>query len=176
MIALERLAACALGELHADAESEVEEHVLSCGRCAAVYASFVRLGRSVAALVQAGGASMVAPRTIVEALEREGLVSRRYVLAPGAVVPCTVGADDIYSLTTFEADLSGIERVDMIRGTQRIDDVPFEPSGTVRLITSCELIRALPSMKLPFRLVAVRPDGSEKVLAEYTLDHTAFAP
>jgi hypothetical protein len=175
MIAIECLLAGALGELDGDVEREVDEHILSCGSCAATYTSLVRLGPEIAALVRAGNASMPITRTLADRLEREGLVTRRYLLTPGAIVPCTVGAEDIYSLTTLEADLSKAQRVDLIRGEQRISNVPFD-GGAVRLLTSAEVIRSVPTMKLPFRLVAVDAGGHDRLIAEYTLDHTAPVP
>ena len=176
MIAIAHLLSNALGELEDDMEREVDEHILSCGRCAATYASLVRLGPEIAALVRSGTATMFVSRALADRLEREGLVTRRYLLTPGAVVPCTIGAEDIYSLTTLEGDLSHAERVDLIRGDHCTRDVPFDRSGSVRLLTSGDVIRNFPTMKVPFRLVAVGADGQERTIGEYTLDHTAFDP
>jgi hypothetical protein len=72
--------------------------------------------------------------------------------------------------------LSKVERVDVVRGQMRIPDVPFDRSGFVRLLTSGDLIRAVPTMKIPFQLVAVDAAGRDRTLGEYTLDHTAYAP
>ena len=176
MIAPELLLGCALGELGPEAEVEVEEHVLSCAECANLYASFVNIGIGVEELVRTGRTTMQLTDTLQLRLEREGLVSRRYVLSPGAIVPCTVGAEDLYSLTTLEADLSHEQRVDLDRGGQRIADIPFDARGVVRLLSSSDVLRKLPTMKLPFRLVGVDAEGRERVLGEYTLDHTAFVP
>jgi len=175
-MAVERLVASALGELAADEDAEVEEHVLSCGHCAAIYASLVRLGPAIAHLVGDGGATMPITRTLVERLEHEGLITRRYELTSAAVVPCAVGADDIYSLTTYHVNLAGVSRVDLIRAGQRLSDVPFDAvRGRVYMLSRAEALRMLPTTKLPIRLVAVEASG-ERTLGEYTLDHTAFAP
>lgn len=174
MIESERLLAAALGELSGDEELAVEEHVVSCGACAARYASFVRLGPALAALVRDGAAAMPITRSLVERLDAEGLVSRRYVLAPGAMVPCGVGPADVYSLVVLDADLTGATRIDLIRGADRLADVPYDPTGHVYLLTPSRIVRTFPTMKLPLRLIAV--DGvSERALGDYTLDHTAFA-
>jgi hypothetical protein len=173
MIPLERLIASALGELAADDDAEIEGHVLSCSSCAAAYAGLLRLGPALAALVRGGHCYMAVTPLLVERLERERLVTRRYRLAPGEVVPCTVGADDLYSLTTLEADLSDFERVDLLRGDARVPDVPFEPT-CVRTLSPADALRRLPTMRLPLRLVAVTADG-DRPIAEYTLSHTAFA-
>jgi hypothetical protein len=175
VIGVERLIACALGDLAGDAADEVEEHVLSCSACAATYAKFVRLGPAIRALVRDGGTTVPATPALVDAAEAAGLVTRRYVLTPGAVVPCTVDASDIYSLTSYVGlDLAGVSRLDFVRAGTRIADVPFDArAGRLYMLTRAETLRALPTMKLPIRLVAVE-DGGERTIAEVTLDHTAF--
>jgi len=177
VIAVDRLIACALGELASEAADEVEEHVLSCSACAAMYASFVRLGPAIRALVHDGGAMLPATRALVEAADAAGLVTRRYVLTPGSVVPCTVNATDIYSLTTYEGlDLEGVLRLDFIRAGTRIADVPFDAqAGRLYMLTRAETLRTLPTVKLPIQLVAVE-GSNERTIAEVTLDHTAFDP
>jgi hypothetical protein len=176
MIAVDRLLSSALGELDPRADLEVEEHVLSCGSCATKYAAFVRLGPAIAQLVRSGSAMMPVTRTLAERLGAEGLISRRYVLEPGKIVPCAVGADDVYTLTTYHADLTGVSRVDLVRTGGRLEDVPFDASeGRFYMVVNCDFLRTLPSMKLPLRLVAVDA-GGERTIGEYTLDHTAFVP
>ncbi len=173
MIALDRLIACALGDLSGDDELAVEEHVLSCDACARRYASFVRIGPAIAALLRSGSASTFLTRDLVARFEAEGLVTRRYELEPGRRVPCTVDGSDIYALATFHADLRGVERVDLERMGQRVTDVPFDPTtGRVYMITSCDFIRSLPTMEFPLRLIAVDAHG-DRTLGDYLLDHTA---
>ncbi len=167
MIDIDRLIACALGE----DDAAVEEHVLACSACAARFAAFVRLGPAIAELVRAGAGGCVATRSLVDKLEAERLISRRYALAPGSVVACTVGADDIYSLCVFAVPATA-PRVDLVRVSGRLADIPVD-AGHVYLVTPSALIRTLPSMKLPFQLIVVEP-GGERTLAEYTLDHTAM--
>jgi hypothetical protein len=172
----ERLLASALGELTGDAEATVEEHVLACGPCAERYAAFVRMGPAVADLIRTARVALPITKTLLDRFEAAGLVTRRYVLAPGSTVPCTVGAEDIYSVVRFEADFRGASQVDLIRGNVRQVDVPFDPdAGVVYTATPASALRTLPTMKLQFRLVAIDAHG-ERALADYTLDHTAFAP
>jgi len=177
VIAVDRLIACALGELTGEAADEVEEHVLSCGACAATYASFVRLGPAIRSLVRDGDAMLPATSALVEAVDAAGLVTRRYVLTPGAIVPCTVDAADIFSLATYEGiDLAGVSRLDVIRAGTRIADVPFDArAGRLYMLSSAKTLRSLPTIKLPIRLVAVESAG-ERTIAEVTLDHAAFEP
>lgn len=174
MIAIDRLVACAVDELPEDEAREVEEHVLGCTPCAALFERLVALGDALRELVRAGAASFVATRGLVDRLDAARLLSRRYELGPGAIVPCSVGAADIYSCVRFAADLSGVTRVDVERGATRLTDVPFEANeGAIYLVTSSALIRTFPTAKLAFRLIAVDARG-ERPLGQYTLDHTGF--
>jgi hypothetical protein len=148
-------------------------HVLSCGRCAAIYVSFVRLGPAIATIIRSGHAGMPVTRSLAERLDAEGLISRRYTLEAGRPVPCSIGPDDIYSLTTYHVDLSGVSRVDLIRAGQRIADIPFDgASNRVYMLTRADVLRALPTMAFKLVLLAVDERG-ERTLGEYILDHTA---
>jgi hypothetical protein len=63
--------------------------------------------------------------------------------------------------------------VDLIRGGQRLLDVPFDPdAGRVYMVTRADFLRTLPTMKVELRLIAV-DDGNERTLGEFVLDHTA---
>lgn len=174
MIALDRLLACALGEASDEADNElVEEHVLSCDECATRFAALVELGPTIGALVANSQTRMPITRTLLERFEAAGLISRRYVLAPGATVPCSVAPGDLYSLVRLEADLRGVTRVDIVMGDQRLPDVPFEVStGTVHTVATTAWLLTLPTMRIPIRLIAV-DDGGSRTLADYTLSHTA---
>ena len=179
MIELDRLIALALGELDPAEESVVEEHVLECDQCAAILERLLETGDAVRELIGDGGIALVGSGHIIDRLERAGLVSRTYRIAPGETVPCTVGATDIYSAAHLEVDLSGVRRVDLVRasllGSGRVEDVPFDPArGTISMLTPSALIRTFPSMLFTLTLIAVDADG-ERVLGEYRLDHTAFS-
>lgn len=177
MIALDVLARLALGDLDEGEEQAAEEHVLSCTECARTLEGLVVAGEAVRALFERGSTQVFVTSSVVAELERAALVTRRYVLAPGSTVPCTVDAKDVYVLTTLEADFAGVARVDveLPRGV-RMSDVPFDPArGTIAFVTPARPLRALPSKQFPLRALAVEPDGRERTLGEYVLDHTAFA-
>jgi hypothetical protein len=174
MIARDPLLACALGDLTESSEAEVEEHVLSCDACAASYARTLRLVAAIGELIRDGNASLPLTRSLAEQLEADGLVSRRYVLHPGETGACSVDANDLYTLVTYYADLRRVSRVDLIREGQRFIDVPFDvAAGRVDMLYRADHLRALPTMTLELKLVAVE-QRSERPLAEYTLAHTAF--
>jgi hypothetical protein len=116
----------------------------------------------IGALVRAGGAGFPATRSLVARLDAEQLISRRYALAPGSAVPCTVGAADIFSLLVFEVPGAPAE-VDLQRGAQRLTGVPVD-DGHVYLVTPSAVVRTFSTGKIPFRISSF----------EYTLDHTAL--
>jgi hypothetical protein len=173
MIALDRLIDLALG---AD-DDAADEHVLACGACASLLERLLAIGDGVRALVAAGKISTIASGELVDAMIAAKLLTRHHVIAAGAIVPCRITADDLFSATHLLGSFEGIARVDVIRttpaGRDRIADVPVDRvRNEVHLITSATAIRPLPSMHLRFELVAVSDDG-ERTIGTYTLDHTA---
>lgn len=164
-----RLLAFAVGD-----DDSAEEHVMSCTRCADRVATFLRIGPALATLVRGGAMSMPITPSLLVQLEAAGLISRRYVLAPGTTVPCTVGATDRYSLARFEADFTGVTRIDLVTPLQRLDDVPFG-DGIVLTVISGDYLRTLPTVTMPFSLVSVEP-GGDRVLGTYGFAHTAYVP
>jgi hypothetical protein len=178
VIDLERLVMLALGELGDQEAAEVEEHVLGCGTCASTLERLLRIGAAAREIVRSGKVALPVTASLVEQLTSAGLVSRSYHLAPGRIVPCTAGAVDIYALTTLEADLNGIERIDIVRtapgSSVRMRDVPFDrASGLVRFVSRSDFLRTLPTTRLRLEVLAVDEAGERK-LGEYFLDHTAF--
>jgi anti-sigma factor RsiW len=131
MIALDRLIAYAAGDLSGDDELTVEEHVLSCGACAAVVERLVRLGSAIRELVRAGALDgrLIGTPALVAKLDAEGLIHRRYHAAPGQSVACSVGADDVFAVLTLEVPLAGVSRVDFVHNNNRFADVPFDAAN-----------------------------------------------
>lgn len=176
MMDVELLEASILGALSPALEEEVEEHLLACGACADVYERLLALGAAIRALVTRGEVWVHATAELEARLVDAGLLKRRYTLRPGDTVACTVDATDVYSLATYHADVTGVTRVDVFYADRRLEDVPFGPDGTVRMLAPGGALRKLPTSTLPVRLVAVADDGSERTLGAYALDHTAYAP
>ncbi len=177
MIALARLIAFALDELDEADAATLDEHILACTTCATTLTRLISLGPAVHALIATGQVPFAAPTSLVQHLDRAGLVSRTYRLRPGESLPCAVGVTDIYAATHLEADLSQVDRVDLVRvtpvGDVRLEDVPFDRDrGVVSLINPSAVIRTYPTMQIRMRLVAV-DGGADRVLGEYTLEHRA---
>jgi hypothetical protein len=180
MIAFERLAMLALGELSEADAAEVEEHVLGCDACAAVVERLVELGERMREVARAGGVGMMPGHALVEQLASERLVTRTYRIAPGGSVACTVGGRDIYSAMYLEVDLHGVRRLDLLYDapslTFRLQDLPFDPErGELTFVRAAEELRLLPTERKTIRLVSVE-DGGDRLLGEYVLNHTAYRP
>jgi hypothetical protein len=176
VIAIEELLRLVLDELDESERDRVDEHLLGCSDCAATAEQLAVVGEEITALVRTASVSVVVTARARAELERAGLITRTYALRPGDIVPCTVDALDRYVLTELSAELAGVRRVDLVVGDRRLEDIPFDTEkGSVEYVSPGEVLRALPSMTLPLRLVAV--DGaSERDLGSYTLEHTAYAP
>lgn len=175
MIAVERLLMLALDELDDAEATEVEAHVLACGACAARFERLLRLGALLGEIVRAGAMSFAVTPSLTAELEAAGLVSRAYRLAPEEIVPCSVGADDIYALTTLEAKLDDVARLDLTvtlpAATMRMTDVPFaRERGLVAYVTPSRHLRQLPSTRVTIELL----DGDRRI-GRYFLDHSAFS-
>jgi hypothetical protein len=178
VIAIERLIAYALGELEGDEALEVDDHVLSCGACAERLTRLLDLGAGVRALVRGGVAPIFLAPALRDALESAQLITRRYRLRPGEIVPCEVAAHDVYTLIELEANLHGATRVDLVRaGAYRLPDVPIDRArGVVALVQPGERIRQEPTMRIELELIAVEEGTGDRSLGSYTLSHTAYRP
>jgi hypothetical protein len=80
-----------------------------CSGCSAALEQLLALRAAVSDLVRGGGVTMIITPRLLEGMQREGLVTRTYVIEPGASVACSVGANDIYTVVRLQgADLSGL--------------------------------------------------------------------
>jgi anti-sigma factor RsiW len=187
------------GDLAADAESAVEEHAFSCDACARRMTAVGRLAQGVLrTIARRGGFDIVATRSMVEQLERDGLVTRHYRAKLGDVVPCGVGALDDLLVTTIEADLTGVERVSVSlhagdgRLLRRSDDAPIDRASGQLVYTLAgdaarsaafeDAVRGGPKpvgvtsevLTIVSRFSAIEPTG-ERVLGEVVLQHRTFS-
>lgn len=179
MIAFETLLRLACGDLEGAEEDAAEEHILACTDCARTLEGLVVVGEAVRELL--GRAEhplhLFATPALMSPIEDTGLVTRRYTLAPGEVVPCSIADHDLYVLTTFTGDLGDAMRVDVETAGQRVADVPFDASrGRITLLSPAGELRKLPTTRLPVRVFAFDAAGGERLVGTYTLDHTAQTP
>jgi hypothetical protein len=186
-------------ELAADTEAAVEEHAFECDACARRMSAVGQLAEGVLRTVaRRGGVDIAATQSMIQQLERDGLVTRHYRAKLGDVVPCGVAAEDDLLVTTIEADLTGVERVSFSllagdgRVLRRVDDSPVDrASGQLVYTLAGDLARSVffedavrggpkppgivgEVLKIVGRLAAVEPTG-ERVLGEIELQHRTFS-
>jgi hypothetical protein len=164
-------------------EERIETHLLSCDACGACLGGIIQLSEALNELARSGALRVVIPEEfIAHAIEDKRRV-RQYQIAPSQTVPCTISADDELLVARLTADLSGAVRVDLsfcdTRGVERhrMDDIPVRVDARwVIFQESAVFAKAAPSSTMVARLLAVGEDGAERLLGEYTLQHTRTIP
>jgi hypothetical protein len=165
------------GELPAPEAERVEEHFLACDECGARLRALAALGEGVRRLAGEGAVPLVVGPSFLEAASRAGLRTREYSVPPGGRVACTVTPQDDLLVGRMRADFRGVSRLDVLVEMaglpgQRIEDVPVSPDANeLILLQAMPAARALGRAELRIRLVA-RDGGLERVLGDYTFDHT----
>jgi len=165
-----------------EAEAErVEEHLFACDGCGRELRALVSLGDGVRRLAHRGALSMVVTPSFLETASRAGLRTREYVVPPGGRVACTVTAADDLLISRMRADFAGVSRLDVLAWVEgepdaRIEDVPIRQDAEELIVAqSMPWVRDLGHTVLRFRLVA-RDGSAERVLGDYTFEHTPTPP
>lgn len=164
-------------------EEALEEHLIDCDRCGARLREVIALAEGVGKLAREGSLRMVVSDQFVKRAAEEGLRVREYAPPPGGGVECTVTAGDDILIGRLAADLSGAKRVDLCifdeRGVEqlRLPDIPVDfGAGSVLYQESMTFAKAAPTNKMIARLVSVDEAGDERLLGEYTFNHTRSLP
>jgi hypothetical protein len=164
-------------------EETVEEHLLACDHCGARLREAISLVDGIRALAREGSLRMVVSETFVERATAAGLHLREYAPALGGSVQCTVTAEDDLLIARLSVDLQGAGRVDLClcdgNGVEqrRSSDIPFRPnSGGVVYQESMAFAKAAPTSTMIVRLVAFDEAEGERLLGEYTFNHTRSLP
>jgi len=168
-----------LGPLRSGAEEAVEEHLMSCDRCGDRLREVITLAEDLRTLARSGSLEVVISDHFVRHAEEMGQRVREYAPPKGGSVHCTVAADDDLLVARLAADLSSAARVDLswcdAQGVEflRMADIPVRAdAGSVICQKSITFAKASPSNTLIARLVAVDPEGAERLLGEYAFHHT----
>jgi hypothetical protein len=172
-----------LAALPGPEEEAVEEHLLGCDECGPRLRDTIALADGVRNLAREGSLRMVVSDAFLRRAAEEGLRVREYAPPPGGSIQCTVKAEDDILIARLAANLSEAARVDLCicdeRGVEqfRLADIPVH-SGASSIayqepITSA---KAAPTHTMIARLVAFDETGGERVLGEYTFNHTRSLP
>jgi hypothetical protein len=177
------LAAYWVAALATSEEDAVEQHLFECDRCGERLREVIALAEGVRKLAREGSLHVIVSESFLKRAADEGLRVRQYAPPPGGGVQCTVTAEDDILIGRLAADLTGAKRVDLCffdeRGVEqtRLSDIPVNPSaGSVLFQQSITYAKASPTYKLIARLVAIGEEGAERLLGEYTFNHTRSLP
>lgn len=172
-----------LAALASAEEEAVEEHLLDCDRCGARLREIIALAEGVRQLAREGSLRMVVSDAFLQRAAEEGLRIREYAPPPGGGVECTVTDADDLLIGRLAADLGGAKQVDLCicdeRGVEqlRIQDIPVHSGAdSIAFQESIALAKAAPTNKMMMRLVTFDEAGSERLLGEYTFNHTRTLP
>jgi hypothetical protein len=164
-------------------EARVEEHLLACDVCGDRLRTIVQLSENLRVLARSGELTVIVTEEFVDHAVESGRHVRQYDLAQGQTVPCTISADDDLLVARLAADLRGVAQVDLSfcdpQGVerQRMTDIPVRSdTGRVIFQESTVFAKASPSTTMVARLLAVDDKGGERLLGEYTLQHTRTIP
>jgi putative zinc finger protein len=172
-----------LGALTADEEAAVEEHFLGCDDCSSALNEVIALAAGLRKLAGDGSLTMIVSPEFLRGAAENGKRVREYRAASGETVHCTVTPEDDFLIGRLAADLRGASRIDLSlcdeRGIEmlRLPDIPFDPpSGAVVWQQSITYSKAAPSGLIVARLLSVEEPASERLLGEYTFQHTRTMP
>jgi hypothetical protein len=164
-------------------EESVEEHLLACDPCGERLREIIALGDGVGQLAREACLRMIVSDTYLKRAAEKGLRVREYALPPGGSVQCTVTAEDDFLIGRLAANLSGAKQVDLSFCNEsgieefRLPDIPVHPGGeSVILHESCTIMKTAPSSTIIARLITYDDAGSERLLGEYTFNHTRTMP
>jgi hypothetical protein len=164
-------------------EEAIDLHLLECDHCGNRLREVMVLSEGLRALARSGSLRVVVSDELVRHAATVGRRVREYAFSPGDTVPCTVSADDDLLVAHLAADVAGASRIDLSlcdpKGVerQRMSDIPVRrDAGTVMYQESITFAKASPTTSMIARLLAVDADGAERLLGEYTFQHTRTIP
>jgi len=172
-----------IAALSSSDEGAVEEHLLDCDRCGERLREVIALAQGVRDLAREGSLRMVVSEAFLKRAAEEGLHIRQYAPPSGGGVECTVTGEDDLLIARLAANLSGAKRVDLCicdeTGCEqaRMPDIPVHSgAGSVIYHESLTIAKAAPTHKMIARLVTFDDAGAERLLGEYTFNHTRSLP
>jgi len=164
-------------------EEAAEEHLFTCDECGTRLREVIALAEGIRKIAREGSLRMVVSESFLKRVAEEGLRVRHYTPPAGGGVQCTVTAEDDFLVARLAANLTGANRVDLClcdeRGVEqlRLPDIPVH-SGASNVLyqESITFAKAMPTSKLIARLVTFDEAGGERLLGEYTFNHTRSLP
>jgi hypothetical protein len=172
-----------LAALPDSGEEAVEEHLFICDECGMRLRELIALAEEIRTLAHQGALIIVVTDAFVKRAAEQGFHVREYSPARSGSIECTVAAEDDFLIGHLTADLSAAQRVDLSfcdgQGVERLrlPDIPFHAQGPrVSFQQSIAYAKAAPSETMIARLVTFDEAGGERLLGEYTFNHTRTMP
>lgn len=164
-------------------EEAVEEHLFACDECGTRLREFIALAGEIHKLAREGSLIMVISDEFLKRAAEQGLRVREYSPPRSGSVACTVSAEDDFLIGHLTADLTTAKRVDLSfcdgQGVERLrlPDIPFHSHAPrVSFQQSITYAKAAPSETMIARLLALDEAGRERLIGEYTFNHTRTIP
>ncbi len=164
-------------------ENAVEEHLFSCDECGDRLREVIEFAEALRRLACEGSLRMIASSAFLQRATEAGLQVREYEQVPGGSVQCTITEKDDLLIAHFAADLSEASRVDLCFFTPdgtplgRLEDVPFRSdSSEIVYQESSAFAKGAPDNVMIAKMVSIDPSGGERLLGEYTFNHTRTIP
>jgi len=167
-----------LGELDQTAEARIDEHVLGCVECSERLAQIVALADGTRTAFTQGTVRAFVTDAFVRSATKNVTHVREYRVPRNGSVNCTIAPEDELLVARLEAPLGGVSRIDAFsylddEPTGVHQDIPFDAATSEVVLTpNMAQLRAMPSHRQRYRLVAIDADG-ERLIGDYTFNHTA---
>jgi hypothetical protein len=182
-ITAEVLADYWLGQIPKGEEESLEEHFFGCSDCERRLQEVVELAQGLKRLARSGALTMIVDDAYLRTAAEQGLTVREYALGPNQSVNCTITSEDDFLVARMTADLIGSARVDLsicIPGGVEINrhtNIPFNAeAGQVLWQQSAVYAKGAGDGILIARLLATDEAGAERLIGEYTFNHTRTIP
>lgn len=182
-VPLDEGAAWLLGELSAEDEMRVEEHLFACESCARAIERLQRLGRDVADLLRGGRFPVAVTSDLLQWAEREGVCVRSYRMRPGEEVHCTASPRDDFVAVHLAVEAEDAESVDLVADVTLLDtgerfsrvteDVVLDRArGELTYLFPGAVVRGYPRSR--WELTARTHDEQSRRLGSYAMNHTPW--
>ncbi len=172
-----------LAALPQSEEESVEQHLFACDSCGARLSDVIALAEGVRTVAREGSLLMVVSDSFLRSAAAEGMRIREYSPPSGGSIECTVTLDDDLLIGRLTANLTEAHRVDLSLCDEhrverlRMPDIPFRSAaGSVAFQQSITYAKAAPSETMIARLLTFDETGTERLLGEYTFNHTRTIP
>lgn len=171
-----------LGETDAATREAIDAHLMACDACGESFDELLALGQGVREALRAGSLFAAASADFVQRLADRGVRVRQYRVPHDGSVNCSVAPDDEVLVSRLQAELGGVQRLDLIEESslapgalQRVQDIPFDPQASeVVYLAGTARVRALPAHTVQLTLVATQ-DGHEREIGRYAFHHRPWA-